>query len=53
MDPAGRQEAYDYDTAGHLTRTTDPSGHITTYTYNTGGRLSKIGTFAGTSTAIG
>ena len=52
MDPAGRQEAYDYDTAGHLIRTTDPSGHITTYTYNTTGQLTKIGTFAGTNTAI-
>ena len=52
VDPAGRQEAYDYDTAGHLIHTTDPGGHITTYTYNTAGQLTKIGTFAGTNTAI-
>ena len=52
VDPAGRQEAYDYDTAGHLIQTTDPGGHITSYTYNTAGQLTKIGTFAGTNTAI-
>ena len=46
MDPAGRQEAYDYDTAGHLIRTTDPGGHITSYTYNSSGRQSKISTLA-------
>jgi YD repeat-containing protein len=44
VDPAGRQEAYDYDTAGHLIRTTDPGGHITSYTYNSSGRQSKIST---------